>query len=35
MNLFEEIEKEKKDFPKVRAVTKEMKNVRLNFRVRF
>ncbi len=31
MNLFEEIEKEKEDFPKVRTITKEMESVHLNF----
>ena len=31
MDLFEEIEKEKRDFPKVKSITNEMENYRLNF----
>lgn len=31
MDLFEEIEKEKEDFPKAHSVKKEMKDVHLNF----
>ena len=31
MNFFEEIQKQKKDFPKVHTFTKEVKNYHLNF----
>ena len=31
MDFFDEISKEKEDFPKVRAVTKQMRGYSLNF----